>query len=552
MKPRYAAFLPIALLVPACFGQSPFEYADQRTFQVSYRACSALGDGWVVSGDYAEDDGSPGHGMLRAFDAAGEPAWESQLVDGFNQVYASDLATLPGGDLITASNLIECDVLVPWFLAERRTPMGDLVWSRHYAFPAVGEVAVNAGDSVAFATDAGLLITNAAGDSLTSFETGSIRHLAWDAPHTLLMSGWSGTLWRWSIFGDQIAGINLPAYAVDVRWWRGHRMALTSDGWLRTYTADLGAMDSVAVGPPSYNRRLLPLGDQLIVADNTISLVLDTNLEVVASIGMDPGGEFPDDLFQTFAVNEDAILQVASAATAQRPAGLVRTVSLNGAFVPHGENVRIEVLGFDSVYYEFQSGMIFPHADVTVRVTNLSSSVLNEVMVSHFLSSGPICGTAGTSLALENAALAMGAHVDVSLTNLWLNYAPWGWLNTDQLVCIGALSPNNLYDRDPSDNYACDTAHIVLGSEDLPSDVPGLVVQNPFDGVLGIFFATPSREPLHATLFDATGRDLAAITVPAGSTRFLWDLPGLSGGVHVLLLEGRSVSAMRKLVQQHP
>ena len=173
-------------------------------------------------------------------------------------------------------------------------------------------------------------------------------------------------------------------------------------------------------------------------------------------------------------------------------------------------------------------------------------------MVCHFLSSGPICGTAGTSVAVENAGLATGAHVDVSLTGLYLNYAPWGWLNTDQPVCIGALSPNNLYDRDQSDNYACDTAHIVLGFQDPPSVAPGLMVPNPFSGVLDLAFTTPSQEPLRTTLFDATGRRLASTTIPAGITRFRWDLPGLSDGVHILRLEGRSISAMRKLVHQRP
>ncbi len=552
MKQRYAAFLPLVFTLLTCWSQSPFEHADQRTFQVSYGACSALGDGWVVAGDYAEDDGSPGHGILRAFDAAGETAWEVMQVDGGNQVYTRALSTFQNGDMVSASNLIECDVLVPWFLAERRNTGGDLIWSKDYAFSFVGDVAVNTGDSVAFATDMGILITNAQGDSLTSFATGSIHGMAWDGPHTLLLSGWLGTLWRWSIYGDQIAGINLYQNVVDVLGWHGHIMALTSDGQLRTFGTDLSALDSLAVGPPSYNRRLIPLGDQLIVADNTFSMVLDTSLEVVASIDMDPAGEFPDDLFQTFAANEDAILQVASAVTAQRPAGLVRTVSLSGDFASHTANVSIEVLGFDSVYYQIQGGIVFPHADVTVRVTNLSPTVLNDVMVSHFLSSGPICGTAGTSVAVDNAGLAMGGFIYVPLTNLWLNYAPWGWVNTDQTVCIGALSPNNLYDRDQSDNYACDTAHILLGLQDLRSDNLGLTVLNPFDQNLGILFASASREPLRATLFDATGRTLSTITIPSGSTRFLWDLPGLSDGVHILRVEGCSSSAIRRLVHQHP
>ena len=281
-------------------------------------------------------------------------------------------------------------------------------------------------------------------------------------------------------------------------------------------------------------------------------LIIVTAAAIVGSIGMDPTGEFPDDLFRTFAVNEESILQVASAITAQRPAGLVRTVSLNGDFVPHPENVSIDILGFDSVYYEVQSGIIFPHADVTVRVTNPASSLLNDVMVSHFLPSGPICGTVGTSVAIQNAGLTTGAFVDISLTGLHLNYAPWGWLNTEQPVCIGVLSPNNLYDRDQSDNLACDTVHVVLGIQDLPSDGAGVIVTNPFADALDIAFIAPAQESLLATLFDATGRRLAITAIAAGSTRFHWELPGLSDGVHMVRLESRSLSTTRKLIRQQP
>lgn len=554
MKHRYPVQLLVALFVPASFGQTPFERADQRTFQVYYGPCAALGSGWAVAGSFSEDDGSPGYGLLRAFDAAGTPTWEVIQEDGFNQVYTNALSTLQNGDLISSSNLIECDVLVPYFLAERRDTTGTLIWSKTYPFPYVGDVAVGPGDSLAFSTDMGVLITDAQGDSLTSFEANgsSGASLVWDGANSLLLSGWSGALSRWSLSGTLLASAELEPNIVDVRWWQGHRLVLTNDGWLRTFDEDLNALDSVAVGPPSYYRQLLPLDVQLVVADNTISVVLNTALSIVGSIGMDPAAEFPDELFHTFAANDHAILQVAPAPTAQRSAGLVRTVSLNGDFAPHPENVSIEVLGFDSVYYQLQNGIIFPSADVTVRVTNLAPSVLNDVMVCHFLAFGPICGSAGTSVAVQNAGSAFGESIDVTLTGLYLNYGPWGQVNTDQVVCIGALSPNNLYDRDQSDNYACDTVHIVLGIQDPIADRHGLIVTNPFADAIDMAFTAPSPEPLRATLFDATGRQVAATRITAGSSRFHWDLPGLSNGVHLLRLEDHSTTTTRTLIHQQP
>ena len=67
-------------------------------------------------------------------------------------------------------------------------------------------------------------------------------------------------------------------------------------------------------------------------------------------------------------------------------------------------------------------------------------------------------------------------------------------------MCIGVLSPNNLYDRDQSDNLACDTVHVVLGIQDLPSDGAGVMVTNPFADALDIAFIAPAQESLLATL----------------------------------------------------
>ena len=554
MKHRYPVILLVALFLPACFGQTPFEHADQRTFSVGYMNCVDFVDGFAVSGWATDDNMSSSTGFIRGFDMSGTPLWEHVPQTEFAQLADPAMAGFSDGTFLCAGGLFDCDFFLPYFLAERIDVAGGVLWSRTFPFTFVNDAAINAGDSVAYLTDLGILLTNGQGDSLTSFGTdgGYAIDIAWEDGPALLVGHYNGAVTRWSCTGSLLAQTAIPDHIVDLLCMQGHRFALTNDGWLRSLAEDLQTLDSLFLGTASSNRKLLPLNGDLLIAGNDTSFIVDMSLAQTGAVAMDPDDEFPTELFTGSAQRNGYICMSASAYTGNRSAGLVRTVALDGTYAPHPENVNITLLNIDSAYFYLQNGLLCPQADVTVRITNLSSAVLDKLTVCHFGYTGFICGSIGTTVQIEGAGLATGDVLDVPMTGLHLPCAPEGSANPDPLLCISALSPNDLYDRDPSDNYTCDTVHLALSIRDPGADGWGLHITNPFTGAVELRFTSPTQEPLRATLLDATGRQFATTTIAAGSMRFQWEPPGLSDGVHILQLEGRSSSNTRKLIHQQP
>jgi hypothetical protein len=128
----------------------------------------------------------------------------------------------------------------------------------------------------------------------------------------------------------------------------------------------------------------------------------------------------------------------------------------------------------------YQNGLVFPKADITVRVTNEGPDTLNDALVNHHSEVLTICGTPGTTIPIQNAGLPMNGSMLVTLQGLWLGYAPWNYVSLDQSVCIAVVSPNKIYDRYPANNIACATAHIVLGITDHNALLSNITITNPF------------------------------------------------------------------------
>jgi hypothetical protein len=138
---------------------------------------------------------------------------------------------------------------------------------------------------------------------------------------------------------------------------------------------------------------------------------------------------------------------------------------------------------------------------------------------------------------LSGLNLAPGASITAVLDSLWLNYAPWAWVNTNQQFCISALSPNNLYDRDQSDNLACDTAHIVLGMED-PGRPPFSVFHDLQQERLELRFHSPTTTPMDLQVLDLSGRMHATTRIAAGTSAHSLGTTGLAQGIYLLSAQG--------------
>jgi hypothetical protein len=552
MVHRYAALLPVVFFVEPLLAQTPFEFADQRTFDVGYTDCVAFPGGFAIWGWSFDDNGNSSTGFLRGIGMDGSALWETipQQTE-FEYLTEPTLTAFSDGTFLIAGGLFFCDVGGMYFLAERRDAAGNAIWSRYHAYPYLSDAAINAGDSIAYGTDSGILLTDAQGDSLTSFDTEPAysNSIAWESGPVLLTASWGGQLARWASDGTQLASTTLSDNIADLLFWQGHRLALTSGGWLTAFNDDLQPLDNIYLGAGFAFGRLLPQEDQLLIVGNESTFTFDSALIQGGSIAMDPGGEFPADLFSSFAVQDSLLLMTATATTGGRPAGLARTVNLNGSHAPHVENVSIGIVSIDETGIELQNGLVYPQVDLTARITNLSSVPLENVMVCHFGYVGYMCDMNGTSVLIEDADLAPGDSLDVPMNGLVLAPTPIQGFNPLRPVCISALSPNDVYDRGQSDNYSCDTVQFPIGLAEMGMDAFGPVVGNPFDQIVSMFFSNPTKEPLRATLFDATGRPIATTTIATGSDRTSWDLPNVRDGVYVLRLGGGDTRISRTLIR---
>ncbi len=552
MKHRYAAFLPLMLLVPMCFGQTPFEYADQRTHNTWLSTVSPQGEGWTIGGSAGTESGVLTYGFITHLSGTGDTLWTVHPGDtSFYNGFPSASTVAQDEHLLLSGDVDGCDTgpFDQGFLMSI-APDGTVDWQRRTFFSGTRDIAQAATGNIALLGYGATELRSASGDSLDRWPVVAKR-LFWTSDTTLLLCA-DSTVQLMSLSGVPLAETNLHWSMACSGHSDGHLLAIRPDGWLFILDdATLATVDSVQLDDTFGRSALLRVGNTWRAIGDEHVFELNEQFDLVSDFAWDPTDEFPTDLFRSFASDGAGLIAMAGTPLlANRTTGLVRVIGAEGTTAAHTTNAAIEVASVDSTWYTGTLPVIFPHASVSIRVTNQSSEVLEDLVLNSWISAG-ICSAPGNTYRYHALGLEQGEDTVLTGIQPLLWYGPYASVDS-QYFCIAALSPNNLYDRDQSDNLACDTVHIVLGLQDLPREELGVMVTNPFSGALDLGFATRLQEPLRATLFDAPGRLLAATTIAAGSTRFHWELPGLSDGVHILRLEGRSASTTRRLIHQQP
>ncbi|MBL8002350.1 MAG: hypothetical protein JNL05_10350 [Flavobacteriales bacterium] len=514
--------------------QSPFEYADQRSSAVSYYDCAKAGSTWVVCGSSANEGTMGSSSFAQGFNSDGSVAWMTSLTGIPYAMVAS-----PGGGMFVAGPQFGCDVLGPTSMLMNLDAQGGVTWSKDLWISSAAQLDVSADGKIVVSSYDQALITDQVGDSLTTLDlfglsAASAQVVKWDDDSTLLIVYFGGTMERRSLQGQQLASTSVaipdPKDALN---WSGHRMALEGSGVLHVLDIDLQELNTIPLGASFNQGRIVPGDTTLWIIGQEVAVELDTSLSILRTVVLDPDNIFDDWTFRGFAVDGDTIAMAGAAMTAQRTAGLIRTVIADGSTAIHDEDVSITVESIDTTWYELMSGMVYPRANATVRVTNEGSGILENAVVNHF-SFYWICESVGRTVHLSGLNLAPGASITAVLDSLWLNYAPWGWVNTDQQFCISVLSPNNLYDRDQSDNLACDTAHIILGMADLPSAVPFSVVHDPLNDRLEVRFRSITTNSMSVHVVDMSGRMQTMVIIPQGTTTFSLSTAHLAAGIYAL------------------
>ncbi len=522
--------------------QSPFEYTDQRSSAVSYIGCVRSGNTWVACGSSngANVIGSPR--FAQGFNADGTPVWQTDLFNSTYFMVPADMIPATGDGVLVVGPHDGCDVGLPTSLLMRIDDQGSVTWAKDLWFENAQHLDQATDGRILISAHNNALITDQFGDSLTtvgldSLGWPSVWWMDWDTDSTLLAIRSGGILERRTLQADLLATIATPLPALqDVVNWRGNRLALEGSGMLHLLDPDLIELNAIALGSPFTNGQFVAAGGSLWVIGNQTAVELDSTMTILRTVALDPDDLFDDQTFLGFAVDGDTIAMAGTPSTAQRPAGLIRTVIADGSVAVHDEDVSISIESIDTTWYELMGAFVYPRASVTLRVTNEGSGVVDNVVVNHF-SFYWTCWPEETTLHLSGLNLAPGASTTAVLDSLWLNYAPWGWVNTDQQFCISALSPNNLYDRDQSDNLACDTAHIVLGMED-PGRPPFSVFHDVQQERLELRFHGPTTTPMDLQVLDLSGRMHATTRIAAGTSAHSLGTTGLAQGIYLLSVQG--------------
>ncbi len=530
---RHIALAWFEFSVVLAVAQSPFEFADQRTHQVSHVACARAAGVWIVGGEAGHENGNYIEHFLTGFNGLGQPVWEIPSMG-----IVMDMTQVPGTGVLVTGPHLACDLLQPTSEVALLDPAGNVIWSK--------DLWLTWAEHIDLAPDGRILVSGSQmvklldqfGDSLATIGLDSLGFPAaswcvWDSDSTMMLVRYNGQLERRDLQAEVLASTSL-ADIQDVVRWLDHRLVIGEDGIVHSLDDDLVELIAVDLGAP-YDKGSIVIDDSTIwVIGNIEATELDDSLAIIRTVVLDPDDIFGDLAFQDFAVDGDTITMVGNPMTAQRPAGSIRSVLTDGSTPQHTEDVSIEILTVDSVWYDLMGMMVYPKARVTVMVSNEGGSLLDHVVVNHWQSFTGVCSNVGTTLHLENLALAPGGSIDATLNEIWLGFAPWSWiaLNPDQEVCIGALSPNSIYDRDQSDNLACDSVHIVLGLEELTAAPPFVLVQ---DGhALELRFHSPTTTDFQLQLLDISGRVRAEALIPRGTTIHRIPSTGLASGVHLV------------------
>jgi hypothetical protein len=522
--------------------QSPFEYADQRSSGVSYIGCVRSGSTWVACGSSNGEHviGSPR--FAQGFHTDGTPAWQTDLINSTYFMMPADMIPATGGGVLVVGPHDGCDVGLPTSLLMSIDDQGSVTWANDLWFENAQHLDQALDGRILISTYSHALITDQFGDSLLTLDLDTIGlpsmlWMNWDEDSTVLVVRHGGVVERRSLEADVLATTNssIPALQ-DVINWNGHRLALEQTGMLHVLDAALVELNVLPLGAPFTKGQFIPGDSSLWVIGNQVAVELDTALSILRTVVLDPDAIFDDLTFLGFAVDGDTIAMAGTAVTAQLPAGLIRTVIADGSVAVHDEDVSISIESIDTTWYELMGAFVYPRASVTLRVTNEGSGIVENVVVNHF-SVYWICEAVERTVHLSGLNLAPGASITAVLDSLWLNYASWAWVNTNQQFCISALSPNNLYDRDQSDNLACDTAHIVLGMED-PGRPPFSVFHDLQQERLELRFHGPTTTPMDLQVLDLSGRMHATTRIAAGTSAHSLGTTGLAQGIYLLSVQG--------------
>lgn len=529
-----------------------WEWADQRSEEVRLnRVLPVEGGRWAVIGTTT----FAGYHMISVRNGDGTVAWE-QVGPYGNHGGWGQVVLMPDSGLLEAGILDGCDFFGPDIRVRRYTPAGTVLWERimtPFNWQAV-MAAAGPGSQVAVASGDWVYILNMDGNTVGGFEVpgADLRKLIWASDSTLFMV--RGTqLMLEDLHGTVLESAPIGPDVLDMHW-NGQQLLVLTDDSIHRFTPELVPLGaSVVPGLEWYSG--------FAVSESGLYVSAGTGLYEVAEEGTStqlfPWPSLPNLTTTACAVRNGTVLAVGNTSISGRSTGIVRTLSMAGQAAQHEQNVEI-LVQVDSAWTEYVGGGYYPwnlRANVTGYVVNHAPDTLRSVVQSMWVSTPYLfCEQATNRIDTAGIALAPGDTISLpfGVVDVAIGYTWNQVLNANAEVCIVALAPDRLADRDPDDNTACVTMDFPLGLSEPARPTELFLAPNPADGLVTVTGTAMLGTPLHLRVLDGTGRLVMEKGVLVLGELAELDVSGLPPGTYILDAMGSRARSTAKLMVVRP
>lgn len=525
------------------------EWADQRSEEIQLQKALPVGGGrWAVIGWTALG----GSNMLSVRNADGTIAWET-IDEYFTGRGGGDVVLLPDSGLLHVGATDGCDYFSNPSRLRRYTPDGTILWERTLGSDNSGIVTMCAKGSterLAVASEDSVYVMDMNGDPIGDFASsnGTILNLHWQGDSALFLATY-GSMLRVDLDGNVLNSGPLGTGPRDLHWDGQRLFALTMDG-ISVFDPDLNLIGTFPMGWLHWQSAFSATISGLFV--NT-----GAGLDEVASDGSSTTvflwPELPEMTNLGCAVRGSDVLVVGQTSISGRSTGIIRRLSMAGEAAQHDEDVEV-ILQVDSSWAEYTNGPYWSRrANITARVVNHGSAPLDDVVV-HMWTEVPyvMCYQPGHRVVASDLGLQPGdtTTIPFGIVDVAIGQTGSQAAGFDD-ICIVALAPNELADRDPGDNTSCVTVEFVLGEREHASGTSIQLSPNPTNGVFTII-GPLAGQILRVRMLDAKGRVVKDLTFPSGTSAKTIDMSDLPSASYMVIVEGEKDLTTARLILMRP
>lgn len=529
-----------------------WERACQPTEMVHWDQALPVGGGrWAVIGGPT----SAGSHAISVRNADGTIDWEEVGQYG-NDGNMGQVVLMPDSGLLRVGLFDGCDYLGGDNQVRRYAQDGTMMWERIIQTWEWGITMAANGtiDHIALASQDSVYILDLDGNTTGGFAvpSGDVHGICWASDSTLFLA--RGTALRLvDMQGSELASATIGPDELDLHWDGLHLFVLANDS-VRRFSPDLLPIGSHALPGMDGNSRFVPSDSALYV--NTATGLYQLADDGTATL-LFPWPALPNLTTTGCAVRNGTVLAVGNTNISGRNTGIIRALSMNGDAAQHDQDVEV-LLQVDSAWTEYSGTPYYPwdrKADLNGFVVNHGTDTLRSVVLSMwkyvpFLLCDPFTNRIDTS----GFALPPGDTLDLpfGVVGVALGLAQSQVSNETGEICIVALAPDHLADRNPDDNTACETVDFTMGIKDLEGRSSLSLFPNPATGLCVLSGLGTRNANVQLRIMDLTGRVVAQMPATNTSGQLVIDVSGLQPATYLLVAQGRDVRAVVRLVVARP